>query len=180
MEGGLIKGKTQMRKCEFGSSRGLQRPISHRQSNGMLQDFLRAEEHILRGISTRAPLPRVLNGICSALDCQIGNVVSLISLPGDDASELAVIARNAEAFGLHIFFSEGIVAESGEALGVLEVYCCVPRSPSSRELQLIERASCLAALAIKFDMETSHQRNFDLSWNRTVRARLLDWPASMN
>jgi hypothetical protein len=169
-----------MRKYEFGSRGGLQRPMPYRQSKGTLQDFLKAEEHILRGISTRAPLPRVLNGISSALDCQIGNVVSLILLPGGDASEVAAIARNAEAFGLHIFFSEGIVAESGEDLGSLEIYCCVPRSPCSRELRLIERASCLAALAIKFDIERDHQGNFGLSGNRTVRARIIDWPVSMN
>jgi hypothetical protein len=169
-----------MSKYQFGLRGGLQRPMFPRQSKGMLQDFLKAEEHILRGISTRAPLPRVLNGICSALDCQIGNVVSLILLPGGDASELAAIARNAEAFGLHIFYSDGIVAESGEELGSLEVYCCVPRSPCSRELQLIERASCLAALAIKFDIETGHQGNFGLGGNRTVRARVVDWPVSMN
>jgi hypothetical protein len=40
------------------------------------------EEHVLRSISARAPLPKVLNEICSVLDCQIGNVVSLISFRG--------------------------------------------------------------------------------------------------
>jgi hypothetical protein len=72
---------------------------------------------------------------CNALDCQIGNVVSFISLPGNDAKELAAIALKAEVFGLYTFCSEGVVAENDELLGSLEMYCSVPRSPSAAEYQ---------------------------------------------
>jgi hypothetical protein len=110
--------------------------------------MLRAEEQILQSISVRAPLPELLNSICSALDCQIGNVVSLVSLLGDDATELATIAGNANLFGLYTFCSAGVLDENQEPLGSLDTYCCLPRRPSMEEFQLIERATCLAAIAI--------------------------------
>jgi hypothetical protein len=157
-----------------------QKRMPHCHSDDKIQYFLKAEEQLLQSISTRAPLPGILNGICSALDCQIGNVVSLISLPGDDASELAAIAMNAALFGLYTFCSEGVVAENDELLGSLEMYCSVPRSPSASEFQLIERAKCLAAIAIKLDNEAAHKGNCGMRGNRPVRGRVLEWPASMN
>ncbi len=121
--------------------------------------MLRAEEQILQSISTGAPLPKVLGGICAALDCQIGSVVSFISLPKDDAGELATIARNAQLFDLYAFCSEGVFAENDDLLGTLEMYCCVSRNPSASELQLIERAKFLAAIAIQRDKESGHPAN---------------------
>jgi len=124
-----------------------------------IQYLLRTEEQLLQSISSHASLPKVLNEICSALDFQIGNVVSLITLPGDDPSERAAIAMNAAHFGLHTFCSESVAAENGELLGFLEMYCGVPRDPTAEEMQLIERAKCLAAIAIKRHNEASHQEN---------------------
>jgi hypothetical protein len=155
-------------------------PVPPRHSEDRIQYLLKAEEQILRSITTRAPLPGILNEICSALDCQIGNMVSLISLAEDDATSAADIGRNAALFGLYIFFSAGIVAESGEELGSLELYCCVPRNPSPREFQLIERAACLAALAIDRDMEAGHYANCRIPENRPVRGNALKWPVCMN
>jgi hypothetical protein len=152
----------------------------HRNSDDKVQYLLGAEEQLLQSISARAPLPGVLNEICSALDCQIGNVVSLISLPGDDASELAAIAMNAELFGLYTFCSEGVVAETGELLGSLEMYCSVSRGPSASEFQLIERAKCLATIAIKLAKEAEHQGNCDVRGNRPGRGRVLEWLVSIN
>jgi len=122
---------------------------AHRNCDGKIQYLPGVEKQLLQSISDGRPLPEVLNRICSALDCQIGNVVSLISLPADDANDLAAIAMNAALFGLYTFCSEGVAAENGKLLGSLEMYCCVPRSPSAGEFQLIERAKCLAAMAIK-------------------------------
>jgi len=169
-----------MNEHDFGSRDSSQKRNVHRKYDDKIQYLLGAEEHLLQSISAHAPLPGVLNGICSALDCQIGNVVSLISLPGDEASELAAIAMNAALFGLYTFCSEGVVAENGERLGSLETYCSVPRSPSAKEFQLIERAKCLAAIAIKRHNEADHQGNFGVREDRRVRGRLLEWPVSMN
>jgi hypothetical protein len=145
-----------------------------------IEYLLSAEEQLLQSISIHGPLPDVLNRICSALDSQIGNVVSLISLPTDDASELAEIAMNATLFGLHTFCSAGVVGENDELLGSLEMYCCVPRSPSASEVQLIERAKCLAAIAIKLDKEADDQGNCGMRGNRPARERVREWPVSPN
>ena len=157
-----------------------QKRMLPRDSDGKIQYVLGAEEQLLQSISSGERLPEVLNGICSALDCQIGNVVSLISLPGDDPSELAAVAMNAALFGLYTFCSEGIVAENDELLGTLEMYCSVRRSPSAAEFQLIERAKCLAAIAIKLDKEPGRQGNYGMRANPRVRGSVLEWPVSFN
>ena len=169
-----------MNEFDFGPRARLQKRKAHRNSGDKIQYLLRAEEQLVQSISTRTPLPKVLNEICIALDCQIGNVVSLISLPGDNANELASIAMNAALFGLHNFCSEGVVAENDELLGFLEMYSSIPRSPSAGEVQFIERAKCLAAIAIKRHNEAGHQGNCGRRRNRPVRGRVLQWPASMN
>ena len=121
-----------------------------------------------------------MNGICDALDCQIGNVVSLISLTGDDESDPAPIAMNAAFFGLYDFCSERVVSENDELLGALEMYCSVPRHPSASEFQLIEWAKCLAAIAIKLDKEADRKGNCGLRGDRPVRGRVREWPVSVN
>ena len=144
-----------------------------RHSDDEIQYVLRAEEEILQSISSRASLTEVLDGICRALDCQIGSMVSFISLAGEDASELATIARNAELFGLHAFCSEALVGENDELFGTLGMYCCVSRSPSASESQLIERAKCLAAIAIQRDMEASlHHANDNVPEELQLQGKL--------
>ncbi len=76
------------------------------------------------------PFLEVLDRICSAIDSQIGNMVSLISLPDDDVTGHPAIAGIAALFGLHAFCFAGVVAENDELLGSLEMYCCFPRRPS--------------------------------------------------
>jgi hypothetical protein len=169
-----------MNEYDSGSGAGPQKRNAHRSFDDKIQYLLRAEEHLLQSISSHASLPKVLNEICSALDFQIGNVVSLITLPGDDSSELAAIATNAEHFGLHTFCSEGIAGENDELLGFLEMYCSVRRDPTTEEVQLIERAECLAAIAIKRRNETSHQDNGGGRRNQATQKRVLEWPASRN
>jgi hypothetical protein len=149
-------------------------------SDDKIQYLWKAEERLLQLISNRTPLPKVLNEICSALDCQIGNVVSLISLPGDDPGELAAIAMNATQFGLHTFCSEEIVAENEELLGFLEMYCGVARCPSSEEARFIERAKCLAAIAVQLHNETGRQGRSGARGNRTFRGSVSERPASLN
>jgi hypothetical protein len=157
---------------EYNSRRrdGSQQRKARGNSDDRIQYLWKAEERLLRLISTPTPLPKVLNEICGALDCQIGNVVSLISLPGGDDGELAAIAMNATLFGLHTFCSEEIVAENEELLGFLEMYSSTPRCPSRGEAQFIECAKCLAAIAIRLHNEAS----------RLVRGSVPEWPASLN
>ena len=137
----------------------LQRRKASHSADEQIQSIARLEEQMLQSISSRTPLPKLLNEICSVLDRQIGSVVSLISLPGHDAGDLEAIARNAALFGLYTFCSEGVYGGSDELLGFLEMYSSIARSPNAGEIQLIERAKCLAAIAIKRHNEASHQEH---------------------
>ena len=149
-------------------------------SDDKIQYLLRAEEQLLQSISARVPLLEVLDRICSAINSQIGNMVSLISLPGDEATDHVAIARIAALFGLHAFCSAGVVAENDELLGSLEMYSFVQRRPSARELQLIKRATCLAAIAIRRHNAANHHSYGCILGNRPVRGRVPEWPLSMN
>jgi hypothetical protein len=119
-----------------------------------IQYLLRAEEQLLQAIAGRVPLPELLQRICAALDSEIGNVISLVALPDDDAAGLAGIARSANLFRLYKFCSARVEDGDGETLGSLEMYCSVARRPFLGEVQLIERATCLAAVAIRRQRES--------------------------
>lgn len=110
---------------------------------------LREENKILDLISAGAPLPVVLNNLCTAIDLQIGNVVSVILLPDDAERNSQATARGAQEFGLHVFWAQNIPLRDENVLGSFEMYCCVPRMPSAFETQLIQRAAELAGLAIR-------------------------------
>ena len=142
--------------------------------------MLSGEEQILQSISARAPLPEVLNGICSALDGQIGNVVSLIYMWEDETADLAASDRNPRQFGLYTFCSARVFAEDDELLGSLEMYSCDPRSPSLEEIHLIERATCLATIAIKHYMETGDDGICSVDGYQPLQRYILNWPDSMN
>jgi hypothetical protein len=154
--------------------------ISSRYSVDRIQYLLKTEEQILQSISARAPISTILNDICDALDCQIGNTVSLISVACNKVMSAAEVSRSAALFGLHIFVSVVIEAESVEELGSLEMYCCVLRNPSPGELQLIERAVCLAAVAIKRFLETGDGNNCRMHGVRSARDPVSEPRTSMN
>jgi hypothetical protein len=158
-----------MHKSHFRMRERSQNRKVHHNLDNKFQCLLRTERQPLQAISTPASLAGVLNGICNALDCQIGNVVSFISLPWNDAKGLAAIAVKAEVFGLYTFCSEGVVAENDELLGSLEMYCSVPRSPSATEFQRIERAAYLAAIAIQCDNEAAPEANCERNAIRPAR-----------
>ena len=169
-----------MKQRDFGSRHGSQKPKTHLNRDDKTQYLLSAEEQLLQSISARAPLAHVLNKICTALDCDIGNVVSLISPPEEDAIDLADMAANAKHFGLYSFCSAGVLAENNELLGSLEMFCCVPRSPSTEEFQLIQRAACLAAIAIQRNDETLPDDNERVHGSRSIRRFGLEPPAFVN
>jgi hypothetical protein len=142
------------------------------------QHALKAEEKILQAISARAPVPETLNEICSALDCQIGNSLSLISTSTGRDTSAAGAARTAARFGMHVFSSAKIIDDLGGELGSLETYCRDSRIPSSSESQLIHRATQLAAYAITREKKAIHRAKSRISENAPVRRRVLEWPVS--
>jgi hypothetical protein len=108
-------------------------------------------------------------------------MTSVISMPDENASSAVEASRSAAAlFGLYSFFSIVIWAETGELLGSLEMYCCVSRNPAPREFQLIERAVCLTAAAIKRQGETIDDGNCRIHGVRSARDYLPETPTSMN
>jgi len=127
---------------------GRQERWPQRNSGSEIEHLLRTEEQILDSISGRAPLPEILHKICDALNLEMGNLISFFSIPTDHATDLAAIASSAELFGFYKFCSTDVVDGNGELLGSLEMYCSVPRSPFLSDAPLIERAACLAAVAI--------------------------------
>jgi hypothetical protein len=146
-------------------------------AEGKIQYLLSFEEQLLQAISARAPLPGILNHICSSLDYQIGNVVSFISLTGDGDGGFG---SEASLFGLYTFHSDGVFVQKADLLGSLEMYCCTPRLPSPRQVQLIERAKCLAAIAIKLDNGANRHHNRGSRRTIPMRGNVAEWPVSMN
>jgi hypothetical protein len=119
----------------------------HRQSSGAKQSLLRGEKGILELISIGAPLPELLNKLCATINLQIGDVVSVIL--STDEQDLHTITQSALQIGLHVFWSASVPLRNEDVLGTFQMYCCVPRSPTPSELQLIERVTHLAAVAIQ-------------------------------
>src|SRR3984957_15505187 len=110
---------------------------------------LQGEKNILALISRGAPLPEVLNNLCTAIDLPIGNIVSVVLLPDDTERDFKTIARGALQFGLCLYWSADIPFRDQCVLGSFEMYSCVPRTPTPFELKLIQRATYLAAIAIR-------------------------------
>ncbi|MGC1629412.1 MAG: hypothetical protein WA735_21340 [Candidatus Acidiferrales bacterium] len=153
-------------------------PVPSRASGRTIQYLLKAERRILESISARTPLLEILNEIGSALDCQIANVASLISLPSRDTGESVTNDMNAALFGLYTFCSASLVGANRELLGSLKIYCGTPHSPSLEEFQLIEQAGGLAAIAIEHDVKAGHRGGLRVHGKRPMRGRVLEWPIS--
>jgi hypothetical protein len=134
---------------ELRTKRAPEQSWMNRHCNNSRRSSLAGERHILELISLGAPLPGVLNRLCTALDVQIGNVVSLILLPDQEENCLLPITQCAMQVGLHVVESADILGREKAYLGTLEIYGCDPRLPTPEEYQLIERVVHLAAIAIQ-------------------------------
>jgi len=128
--------------------------------NDSRRSQLAGERHILELISLGAPLSGILNKLCTAIDCQIGNVVSLVLLPDGDENRLCSVSRSATQVGLHLFSSRDILSRDRVFLGTLEMYGCDPRRPTPQEYKLIQRVVHLAAIAIqRHEQEQDFERS---------------------
>jgi hypothetical protein len=120
------------------------------------------ESRILELISTGAPLQELLDRICSTLDFQMGNVVSVVLSLHEDAHSLNELAEQAVRFGLYVFSCCAILSKREQLLGTLETYSCLPGIPTVSQTRFILRASQLAGLAIE-----QQDREHD-PWNFTL------------
>lgn len=121
------------------------------QPTDILQTLLYEEGRLLEMISTGAALETILKELCSALDAQIGKVTSLISLPEEVEEFQSIAPPSPSHFGFSDFYCTEIVSRSGYLLATLEMYCCIPRTPTSSEIVLIDRAMQIARRAILRD-----------------------------
>jgi hypothetical protein len=124
---------------------------SHRRRNGTRRRLLVREEQIVELISLGAPLPGILNKLCSTIDIQIGNVVSLVLLPDEPNRDLLSIAHLATECGMCVFSSRSILSSQGGLLGTLQIYSCDERHPNPDEARLITQVVYLAAVALQRD-----------------------------
>jgi len=152
----------------------------YRQESKNLQTFLTGEGQLLELISEGAPLPEVLDRVCTALDVQVGNVVSLVLFPDDAEHALHSIEQSAARFGLSAFSCTAILSPTGEFCGTLEIYCCVPRKPNLSERGLIERAAHFAAVAIQHYKEDVQAESCSLDWNGATGGSPHEGPPSRN
>jgi GAF domain-containing protein len=153
-------------------------PLAGRGAGKKRMDLLR-EKNILDLISMGAPLPEVLNNVCTAIDLQIGNIVSVVLLPDDPECDFKTIARGALQFGLRLYWSADIPFRDDRVLGSFEMYSCVPRTPTASELKLIQRATYLAALAIRRYRGDEDGGSASREWKR-AQERRSDEAAQMN
>jgi hypothetical protein len=140
----------------------------HDRGAGKKPTDLLGEKSILELISRGATLAEILNNLCTAIDLQLGNIVSVMLLPDDTERDFKTIAHGALQFGLHLYWSADIGLGDEDVLGSFEMYCCVPRKPTAFELRLIQRATHMAALAIRQyhgDEDLSDARS---AWKRTL------------
>jgi hypothetical protein len=121
----------------------------HPQESETIQTLQFSEGHMLELISTGAALRDVLDKICTALDVQVGNAMSLVLFLDDDEHFTHTIAQYAAKCGLSLFSCTAILSPSDELLGTFEIYSCFPRGPTRNENMLIERATYLATVAIQ-------------------------------
>lgn len=123
------------------------RPYRHCKDNKWAP--LAGEGQILELISLGMPLPEIFNRLCAAIDVQIGNVVSILSLPDEDENHFCSITQSAMRMGLDVFWFNGIFSRDGALLGTIKIYACDSRPPTPHEHKLIERTTHLAAIALQ-------------------------------
>jgi hypothetical protein len=111
-------------------------------------------------ISQGAPLPGILNKLCTVIDVQVGNVVSLFLLPDGEPNHHCSVSQSAVKLGLHLLSSTDILSRDKTHLGPLEIYGCDPRRPTADEYRLIERVVHLAAIALqRHEQEQDFERS---------------------
>jgi len=103
----------------------------------------------------------------------------VVLLPDDPECDFKTIARGALQFGLRLYWSADIPFREDRVLGSFEMYCCVPRTPTASELKLIQRATYLAALAIRRYYGDEDDGSGCREWKR-AQGRRSDEEARMN
>jgi hypothetical protein len=145
-----------------------------------IQTLQFSEDHVLELISTGAVLPDVLDTICTALDVQMGNAMSVVLFLDDDEHFTHTVAQYAAECGLSLFSCTAILSPCDELLGTFEIYSYFPRGPTRNENTLIERATYLAALAIQLYNHAQDSESPSSAWKGTLGRSSREEPHSEN
>lgn len=141
----------------------------YRRGNDVRRRLLVGERQIVELISLGAPLPGILNKLCTAIDLQIGNAVSLVLPPDEQDKDLLSITRLATECGLCVFSSRSILSSERSLLATLQIYCCDQRRPTPHEAQLITRVVHLAAVALQRQEDAAQfPKNYEHFRRKTV------------
>jgi AraC-like DNA-binding protein len=134
---------------ESHTKRAVGRPWQYRRCSDTRRGRLVGESQIVELISLGAPLPGILNTLCTSIDSQIGDIVSLVFLPDEQEHNLFSITQLARQFGLNNFSSTRIFSTEKSLLGTFQIYCCEQRRPNLHEAGLIRRVIRSAGAAFQ-------------------------------
>jgi hypothetical protein len=123
------------------------------------------ERQILEMIVRGAPLSGTLNKLCTLIDLEIGNTVSVVSVVDDGGGHVSAHAQSATQVGLILFSSTDIFSRSKTLLGTLEIYGCDPRLLTANENQLIQRVALLAAIALQRHKDAQKLNRTSGNWD---------------
>lgn len=137
--------------------------LFHRPSLTAGHSPLRDESQILQSILNEEPLPVSLNRLCTLVDVQIGNVISMVCLADTEDNFVLSIAETAKRFRLNVFSLTNILSPEQLLLGTFQVFSCDRRRPTPSELHLVERVAHLTGVAIQrhrdlLDIEISFKK----------------------
>lgn len=121
----------------------------HRQSGENRRYQVVGERQVLELISLGAPLPDILNKLCTIIDVRIGDVISMVSLPDEAENHFCSLTHSALRVGLEIFSSSAILSPDQRFLGMVDIFGYDLRRPTMLEYHLIDRVTYLAALALQ-------------------------------
>jgi hypothetical protein len=131
-------------------------------------------------ISLGAPAKVILNTLCTMINLEIGDVVSVISLPAERGSTFGPKRPTAMQIGLDGFPSTDIFSRNKTLLGILEIYTCDPRLPTSHEKQLIERGVRLALIALQRHQGTEELESSSRNSRSEMDAEAIQKPPLIN
>lgn len=141
---------------------------------------LAQERQILEMIVLGAPLPIILNKLCTVIDLEIGNSVSVVSLSDERESHFGPKAQMAMQVGLELFSSTEIFSRTKTVMGILEIYVCDSRLPTPQENQLIERVARLVVIGLQRDKDAEELERSSRNSLREMDADATEKPPLIN
>ncbi len=133
----LVEQQTGQTKCSVLLLDAAEGKLRHGSAGSLPDSYVRAVDAIAIGAAAGSC------GMAPGADCSV--LVSDVAVDPRWARH----RETALTHGLRVCWSTPIFSHDGKVLGVFALYYQEPRHPSPQDVQLIERASCLARIAIE-------------------------------